>query len=227
MSDFVELPSGREDAQSQVPALRQLAALGYKILTKEQAKNERRGSFSSVLLEKILGKWLRENNRVEFRGKEYPFSEGAIVGAIQELKKIEFEGLGRESETVYDLLVLGKAFEQSVRGELKSYTLRYVDFENPERNVFHAAYEFEVTKRENESRRRPDIVLFVNGIPFAVIECKADSEKVEQAISQHLRNQGEGGIPELFRFIQIALSVNRRDGRYGTAGTAKSFWANW
>ena len=144
MSDFVELPSGREDAQSQVPALRQLAALGYKILTEEQAKNERRGSFSSVLLEKILGKWLRENNRVEFRGKEYPFSEGAIVGAIQELKKIEFEGLGRESETVYDLLVLGKAFEQSVQGVAKSHTLRYVDWQNPEKNVFHATYEFPV-----------------------------------------------------------------------------------
>ena len=56
---------------------------------------------------------------------------------------------------------------------------------------------------------RPDIVLFVNGIPLAVIECKDASVPIIQAISQNIRNQKPDYIPQLFKFIQIVMAANK------------------
>jgi len=76
---------------------------------------------------------------------------------------------------------------------------------------------------------RPDIVCFVNGIPFVVIECKRPDTKhsLEEAIKQNLRKQQPDEIPHLFVFSQILIALNKNDGRYGTTGTPMKFWANW
>jgi type I restriction enzyme R subunit len=72
-------------------------------------------------------------------------------------------------------------------------------------------------------------VLFVNGIPLAVIECKRPDLKdaAEEGISQHLRNQRSDEIPELFTFSQVLLSVCQNKALYGTTGTPAKFWALW
>ena len=81
----------------------------------------------------------------------------------------------RTNEKIYDLLVLGKSLPQTIDGDTKSFPLLYIDW-NPEtfltNNVFHVTEEFEVERTASHETRRPDIVLFVNGIPLAVIECK-------------------------------------------------------
>ena len=72
-------------------------------------------------------------------------------------------------------------------------------------------------------------MLFVNGIPFAVIECKRPDIKgpLEQAISQNIRNQGEDYIPRLFTFTQLLVSVTKNEASFGTTGTAAKFWSRW
>ena len=74
---------------------------------------------------------------------------------------------------------------------------------------------------------RPDIVLFVNGIPLAVIECKSPQVEAEQAASQNIRNQGDEYIPKLFTYVQLVLGVNKNTARYATAGTPARFWGVW
>lgn len=74
---------------------------------------------------------------------------------------------------------------------------------------------------------RPDIVLFVNGIPLAVIECKSPSEEVEQAVSQSLRNQSDEYLPKLFTYSQLVMGLNKNKALFGTTATAKKFWSIW
>lgn len=225
-------PQMQEDFISQVPALQLLSSLGYTYLSPSEALGLRGGKVSGVILDGVLEAWLRQNNVVRFKGEEVPFSEGNIVGAIQALKEVLYDGLVRTNEKIYDLLCLGKSLQQSIQGDVKSFTLQYVDWEHPERNVFHVTEEFAVERSGSKETFRPDLVLFVNGIPLAVIECKRPDlgpgkDPIREAISQQLRNQKDDGIPQLFLFSQLLLAVSKNHAKYGTTGTPAKFWAVW
>jgi len=222
-------PSFQEDHVSQVPALQLLQNLGFTYLRSQETFLERKGKLASVLLEGILADQLRRISRFNFRGEQHLFSETNIQAAIQALKDIPFDGLVRTSEQIYDLLVLGKAMEQTVAGETKSFTLNFIDWRTPSNNVFHVAEEFEVERTASKEKCRPDVVLFVNGIPLCVIECKRSDMKdpLNQAISQQIRNQADDYIPKLFIFSQLLLATAANDAAYATTGTAASFWSKW
>lgn len=212
---------------SQIPALQQLINLGYEYLTPEQALAERQGKFGNVLLEEILRNQLKAINRIQYRGQEYLFSEENIQSAIQKLKNVKWDGQQKTNEAVYDLLTLGTALEQSVEGDSKSFTLRYIDWGDWKNNVFDVTAEFSVERTRSDKTARPDIVLFVNGIPFAVIECKSPKVEVAQAVSQSIRNQQDEYIPRLFAYVQLVMGVNKNTAMYATAGTARKFWSVW
>ena len=232
-------PSFQEDHISQVPALQLLQQLGYTYLRPQEVHLERKGRLSNVLLEGILAEQLRRMNKVRHRGSEQDFTEANIQMAIQSLKDIPFDGLVRTSERVYDLLSLGKALEQTIPaaaggdagGDTKSFTLQYIDWRNPGNNVFHVVGEFEVERSGSRDLCRPDVVLFVNGIPLAVIECKqpvlGGKDLLPQAVSQHIRNQGDDYIPRLFTFAQLLVGLSKNEASYGTTGTAAKFWSHW
>ena len=77
--------------------------------------------------------------------------------------------------------------------------------------------------------QRPDIILFVNGIPLVIIECKRPDKKdaLKEAISQNLRNQKEDGIRQLYMYAQLVLAISGNEGSYATTGTPEKFWAKW
>jgi type I restriction enzyme, R subunit len=212
---------------SQIPALQVLVNLGYRYLTPAEAMSARGGKAGNVLLEEILREQLKKLNRIQHKGGTYLFSEENIQSAIQRLKNVKYDGLLKTNEAVYDLLTLGVALEQSIEGDQKSFTLNYVDWRNPENNVYHVAVEFAVERTRSVETCRPDTVLFVNGIPFAVIECKSPKVEVAQAISQTIRNQRDEYIPRLFTYVQTVLAVNKNEARYATIGTPAKFWSKW
>ncbi|HEY5892675.1 MAG TPA: HsdR family type I site-specific deoxyribonuclease [Chthoniobacterales bacterium] len=222
-------PSFLESHISQIPAIRLLQQLGYTYLGPEEVAVERRGRLSHVLLENVLANQLRRLNRISSRGRETAFTEENIAGGIAALRDIPFDGLVRTSEKIYDLLTLGKSLEQTVEDDTKGRTLRYVDWTNPHNNVFHVTAEFEVERTGSHETRRPDVVCFVNGIPFVVIECKRPDEKdsLEAAIEQSIRNWQADEIPHLFFYTQVTLALNKNEGSYGTTGTAIKFWSKW
>ena len=222
-------PFTHEDAISQIPALQLLRAAGYVYLTPEEALALRGGRASEVLLQGVLEEQLPKINRVRFKGQEFPFTEGNIAAAIEALREVPFDGLVRTNEKIYDLLSLGKSLQQPVLGDLKSFTLQYMDWANPGNNVFHVTEEFDVERTGSKETRRPDLVLFVNGIPLCVIECKSPTLKdpIKQAVSQHIRNQKDDEIPRLFLYAQLLLGVSKNEAKYGTAGTPAKFWAVW
>jgi type I restriction enzyme R subunit len=212
---------------SQIPALQVLVNLGYRYLTPAEAVTARAGRSSNVLLEDILREQLKQLNRIRHKGGTYLFSEENIQSAIQRLKTVKYDGLLKTNEAVYDLLTLGVSLEQSIEGDLRSFTLDYVDWRNPVNNVYHVTAEFAVERSRSQETCRPDLVLFVNGIPFAVIECKSPQVEIDQAISQMIRNQRDEYIPRLFTYVQMVLAVNKNEARYGTSGTPAKFWSKW
>ncbi len=212
---------------SQIPALQQLINLGFAYLTPAQALAARQNRAGNVLLEEILRNQLKAINRINYKGEGYLFSEENVQSAIQKLKNIKWDGLQKTNEAVYDLLTLGTALEQSIEGDSKSYTLRYIDWQVWKNNAFHVTAEFSVERTRSTETARPDIVLFVNGIPFAVIECKSPKIGLEQAISQSIRNQQEEYIPKLFPYVQLVMGINKNTAIYATAGTGRKFWSVW
>ena len=231
MSDYIT-PETREKLASQIPAVELLMKLGFQYLTREEALALRGGRRSEVLLAPILREQLAKLNRVSWRGREQPFSPDAIEGAVAALRDLPDEGLLQTSEKVFDLLALGKSFPQTIEGDSRSFTMRYLAWDgagpDPDGNVYHVTEEFAVERTGSRETYRVDVVLFVNGIPFAAIECKPRGKKeLEQGVSQHLRNQREDGIPRLYWYAQVLLAVNSEAALYATARTPAEFWAAW
>lgn len=212
---------------SQRPALALFEAMGYTYISPADC-DKQRGSRYHVLLRDILRGQLRRLNRYVYAGAENEFSAANIERAMEDLDEPLTDGLVRTSEKIYDALLLGKSYPETVGdGKMLSFNLRYIDWDNPQNNVFHVTEEFAVDSRDRQHNARPDIVLFINGIPFAVIECKAPHIPVEEAVGQMIRNQQAAYIPHLFKFAQLVVATNKNAVKYATVGTPKKFWSVW
>lgn len=212
---------------SQRPALALFEVMGYTYISPADC-DKQRGSRYHVLLRDILRGQLRRLNRYVYAGAENEFSAANIERAMEDLDEPLTDGLVRTSEKIYDALLLGKSYPETVGdGKMLSFNLRYIDWDNPQNNVFHVTEEFAVDSRDRQHNARPDIVLFINGIPFAVIECKAPHIPVDEAVGQMIRNQQAAYIPQLFKFAQLVVATNKNAVKYATVGTPKKFWSVW
>lgn len=212
---------------SQRPALALFEAMGYTYISPADC-DKQRGSRYHVLLRDILRGQLRRLNRYVYAGAENEFSAANIERAMEDLDEPLTDGLVRTSEKIYDALLLGKSYPETVGdGKMLSFNLKYIDWETPQNNMFHVTEEFAVDSRDRQHNARPDIVLFINGIPFAVIECKAPHIPVDEAVGQMIRNQQAAYIPQLFKFAQFVVATNKNAVKYATVGTPKKFWSVW
>ena len=228
-----ELPDYLEKVQSQLPALQLLMQLGWEYLTPDETVKLRAGRLGSTILEPILIDYIRSHCSYEFKGAMHPFTENTIQNAVQALKGFRATGATHENEQAYDLLCLGTSVPQTVEGDTKSFTINYIDWERPENNMYHCAAEYKVERVGYQKHYIPDIVLFVNGIPLVVIECKrsayTDTKKkpIDLAINQLGDYQAKEGIPQLFLYSQLLLALARDKAQYGTTGTQRKFWTVW
>ena len=220
--------SYKELEDSQLPAIKFLQKLDYEWVDEESNNEERDNILSNVILEDILFKQLKKMNSFEFKGESFKFSASNIRAAVNAMKNVPDEGLVKTNEKIYDLLTLGKSYTENIYGDQKSFTIKYIDWNNLDNNVFHITEEF-VVEGPKETRR-PDIVLFVNGIPFVVIENKRRDKNlsIDEGISQNIRNQTKSeGIPRLFHYAQVLLSVQPNEVKYAVTGTGAKFWSVW
>ncbi len=230
---YTATPSYLEAVQSQLPALQLLINMGWDYLSPEECVKLRAGRLSNALLEPILLDQLRENCRFDFKGRTHAFTENAIQSAVQEIKNVRATGATFQNEEVYDLLCLGTSQPQTVEGDTKSFDLKFIDWGNWENNSYHCTAEFK-TERVGQSKHFiPDIVLFVNGIPVVVIECKRaaytdpNKKPIDLAIAQLGDYQRSDGIPQVFLTSQLLLALARDKAEYGTTGTPRKFWSRW
>ncbi|TYC84181.1 type I restriction endonuclease subunit R [Acetobacterium wieringae] len=213
---------------SQIPALEVLVKMGYIQMVSGQAQ-AMRGNLHSVILKDVLYQRLKAINVYEYKGVIQQFSEKNILQSMDDIDEALTDGLIKTNEKIYDSLLLGRSYPEIVSDTdgLRSFNINYIDWDHPESNVFHVVEEFSVEKEDGTGTVRPDIVLFINGIPIAVIECKKASISVDQGISQMIRNQGKDYVPNLFKFIQIVMATNKNDTQYATVNTPGKFWSLW
>lgn len=223
-----------EDFDSQIPAIQLLHGLGWEYLSREETLVLRNGRKDQVVLTEILRPWLSNNNRIESRGESHPFTEANIHEALRRLLEEPYDGLVRTNEKIYHLLTLGTSLDQTIGGDRKGRSLHYIDWEQPENNVYHLTDEFVVERRQGQETRRADLVLFVNGIPFVVIECKrrdkdiqSGDKQVDKAVKQLITYQRDEEIPQLFQYTQLLMATSVNDVLYATVGTPRKFWSLW
>ncbi|MCT7595196.1 HsdR family type I site-specific deoxyribonuclease [Aliarcobacter butzleri] len=204
---------------------------GYKFISKEDNLIFRENKTSAVLLKKILIERLYAINSYEYKGQNYKFSANNIAKAVEDLDVSLNEGLIVANEKITNHLLLGTSYEENLDdGTKKSFSFKYIDFENIENNHFFVTEEF-IVDRANQNEitktRRPDLVIFVNGIPLVVIELKKSSVNYENGIKQLEKEQKKDEIPHLFKYIQLTIAANCNESRYGTMGTPLKFYSLW
>jgi type I restriction enzyme R subunit len=215
-----------EARQSQLTFVELLLNMGYKYVSTAEALRQR-GDTSNFILADIATEKLMEINGYEVDGTEYKFSEKDVRDAIDELEHTQYEGLIDTAQKIYNTIMPtsgGKTIKVNHGGKKVSKNFKFIDFEKIEKNAFHVSVEFVASGKQNI---RPDIVCFVNGIPFAVIENKKSSVAVSEAINQMNRNQGPEYCPKLFTYTQLLVATNGKELQYGTTGTPNKFYAVW
>ena len=151
-----------------------------------------------------------------------------IIGkALRELRKAAALGgsktLYDANREVYGLLRYGVKVRPAA-GE-KAVTVWPIDWSNPAANDFAVAREVTVT---GENARRPDLVLYVNGIALGVLELKRSTVSVSEGIRQSLDSQKKEFIRPFFATVQLVMAGNETEGlRYGVAGTPEKHWLRW
>jgi type I restriction enzyme R subunit len=149
-----------------------------------------------------------------------------INKAIFDLKKSggdQSNDLYQVNKAVYSLLRYGV----KVKGETgdQKETVFFIDWQKPEENDFVLADEVTV---KGERTKRPDLVLYINGIALCVIELKKGSIPVSEAIRQNLDNQENRFIKRFYSTVQLVLAGNDTQGiQYGTTKTSEKFFLKW
>ena len=154
------------------------------------------------------------------------YSERLIDGAVSELIKAADDmthGLYDANHKVYTLLKYGAKVKETPESSPK--TVYFIDVDNPTNNDFAIAEEVTVIDRQE---KRPDLVIYVNGIAMAVIELKKSSVSVSNGIRQNLTNQKDGFIASFFTTVQFCMAGNEIEGlRYGTILTGEKYYMEW
>ena len=158
--------------------------------------------------------------------KSRGYSDTLISGAITQLVKAANDmtrGIYDANKTVYSLLKYGAKVKPAP--EEAPQTVYFLDAECPTNNRFYIAEEVTVIMTQE---KRPDIVIYVNGIAMAVIELKKSSVSVSAGIRQNLTNQKDGFIQPFFSTVQYCMAGNETEGlRYGTLMTKEKFYLEW
>jgi len=179
-----------------------------------------------------LGNWeQRENSNIEKELlinflKKQNYSDALIKKALYQLNRVasnQSNALYDINKEVYSLLRYGIKIKEDI-SETKQ-TVWLIDWKNPKNNDFYIAEEVTVLGKHN---KRPDIVLYVNGIAVAVLELKRSIVSVSEGIRQNLDNQKEIFIRQFFATVQLVMAGNDTEGlRYATTETPEKYYLKW
>lgn len=199
--------SGPEDWLAESPCLNYLRQLGYTWL-KPDANEAARDGLNQVLLRDELLAALQRINGI----------------SLQDARAVYSDLLNLHDNAAW-LAVLRGNYSRSVEGESKKKTVRCIDFCNPANNTFTVTNQLTV---QAQHTRRPDMVVYVNGIPLVVIEAKSPvsyKDKASQAYAQI--RQYEQQIPRLFYSNAFNIITDGQFLLYGATGARADYWGKW
>ncbi len=226
----------KEYEETEKPFLDQLHTMGWECIDGDRSHPSETGrtSFGEVLLEGRLRAAIRAIN-LDKDGEPW-LDDDRIGQAVSTLQRLPSRSVMEANQEVYRLLHEGTQVEPWAEktGHTGEATVRYVDFDNPEKNDFLAIRQFRVDRPGSGEPLYPDIVLFVNGIPMVVVECKASNagaDPVDDALQQLFRYEGryedKSGIRRLFHYNQLMVATSYEDAVAGAVGAPRRFFLKW
>ncbi len=217
-----------EYIKSEQRAIEQLQSLGWTYVSGEQLSPEastERSSFKDVVLEERLRSSIQKIN---------PWiSDENLLKVVRDLTQVPAATLMEANKGIFETLVNYLSVDQDLGKGRKGQTVKIIDFDHPENNEFIVANQFKVSGVNQNIL--PDILLFVNGLPLAVVECKSPytTNPMEAGINQlmryaNLRNPHEDeGAERLFWYNQIMISTHRDKARVGTISSRMEHYLEW
>jgi len=233
------MSTGPEFTYVEQPFIDQLVGMGWKFTTGnlDFPTASGRSSFREVLLHDDLKQALRRINRNE-EGNEW-LDEGRIATAVSAIERLAPPKLMEANQAAMELLLKGTTVE-GVPGwdQGRNQTVHYIDWDHPGNNTFRVVNQFRVDEPGGQAKRFivPDLVLFVNGIPLAVVECKSPGvqEPIEEALDQLQRysNQrswvaDDEGNERLFHTNQLLIATCYDEARVSTIGAQAVHYLEW
>jgi len=184
-----------------------------------------RESFREVILEKELRNSIKRIN---------PWIENdQITEVIRRITTPQANSLLEANREIHDLLLENTSVSENRKTGEKSPTVRFIDFKNPENNSFIAISQFKVNIPGTEKHIIPDIVLFVNGLPLIVVECKSPivADPINEAITQLMRYSNRRGVKEgnekLFWYNLFVIATSKQVAKYGTITSEYEDFNEW
>jgi len=219
--------SGPEWEESEKPALIQLHGMGYEVKSQKEI-NLKRESYNDPLLLNRLEHTIRRLNPL--------IEEEGIRDAIRQLQNFQTNIAIDANEIAHAKMVgLSRQSLQPItvtedRGEgKKPYTVKIFDFKNVENNDFLVTNQFVMWGHKDNIY--PDVVIFVNGIPLVVIECKSPyiANPIHEAISDNIARYQEGnsGFEKLFYYTQIVVATCGTQAQYATPYSNENVYREW
>ena len=228
------------------PFLAQLQNLGWKIYRQNKDNPEEvkeitsfnssfepkygesikfRESFREIILEDVLKSSIKKIN---------PWiEEDQINEVVRRITTPQANSLIEANREIHNLLLENTSVSENRETGEKSPTVRYIDFKNPENNSFIAISQFKVAIPGTEKHIIPDIVLFINGLPLVVVECKspAIADPIGEAIIQLMRYSNRRGVKEgnekLFWYNLLMIATSNQVAKYGTITAEYEHFVEW
>ena len=203
-------------------ALDWLRELGYDVISGPDmppGPNALRESYADVAFDSSLRGALEQLNP--------NLPSQAQDDAFRKLTRPEGSTLAARNRTFHRMLVDGVTVEyRNAEGVVRGAQAKVIDFDNPEENDWLAVNQFTIT--ENKHERRPDIVLFVNGLPLGVIELKnpADEDATIWTAWRQLQTY-KNELPTLFSMNAVLIVSDGIDARIGTLTAGKEWFKPW
>ncbi len=200
------------------PAITWLVALGYEYLPGSSVKQEHKNQvliLEDVLCERllVLNPWLAKVNN-------------GVAQALRQLRNVwtadSSQDSAMQTNQVFwrDLLMASNVQVHDTQADRKR-SVKFFDPINTKNNKFHVVNQY-IGENAQGDEFKPDLLLFINGIPLGVVECKKSSEKISKGIDQLLGYQQH--FPRHFSYQQVCAVVNRVEAKYGTLGTPETFY---
>jgi type I restriction enzyme R subunit len=184
-----------------------------------------RTTFREVILEDVLRQSIKRIN---------PWiEEDQIDYVVRRLKEPQANSLFEANREIHELLLENIPVSENRKTGEKSPSVYIIDFKNPENNSFIAISQFKVNIPGTEKHIVPDIVLFVNGLPLVVVECKSPSradpigEAIEQIFRYSNRREEKEGNEKLFWYNLFSVATARYTAKYGTITSDYEHFVEW
>ncbi len=205
-----------EMAGVELPAIEFLEKMGWKFKPGRDVKVDSR-SIAPILMEDLSLGLKNCNPWIDNSG---------IEKAYRELRKINEEDLIYSNRKFWENFIQKCSFQLSINEKNHSLpkTVRFIDSVTPSNNKFTVVNQY-IGRDRNGYDIKPDLLLFVNGLPLGIIECKASHVKLSNGISQLIGYQR--CAPKHFYFNQVCAAINRVEARYGAINTPEQFYFSY